>query len=226
MAGEWGDLISMDFENPQQDDQLQLSMPESGWSMGQSLGSADFQMPDFSQYVENLGGSAPDASLGNQGFNQTWYNPTQSYDSGGSQWYNPSTWGNSATTSPTAPPSIGGMGGSGSPIGGGDDDWKKELMKGGMGIGTSLAGAGIGALLKAGTQPSNQGPQQPQMAPASPLPLPPAPVGTYQMAPMEPLPGTKASPLISGGPKQVNMTQGLVNDRIKRGGSAGGFQMY
>lgn len=225
MAGEWGDLVSLDYEQPQQEDysNYSFSAPQSGWSFGQDLGSADFQMPDFSQYVPDMGTFETYST----GMPQSSYVSPSDYLSSPDAGNYSTTPGMSEMASPAQSiASVGQPGPGGSFAGNQEDDWKKMLMKGGMGIGTSLAGTGLSALLKSAMEPAQKGPEQAQMAPASPLPLPPTPVGTYQMAPMEPLPGTKASPLISGGPKQINMTQGLVNDRIKRGGSAGGFQMY
>lgn len=234
-----GDLVSFDYE-PQQDDQEQFqsfSMPQAGWSMGYDAnagGPSGGELGiDWNSFLPQSGGIAPDASLGNQPFEQTYNNPVQAYDSG-VNWKDPSTWMGGGTTTPTeSTPALGGMGGSGSPIGGGgggsqDDDWKKLLMKGGLGIGTSLAGTGLSALLSAGLTPSQpkaqtQGPMP--SAPASPLPTPPG--QSYQMAPFTPPPGPQWSPLLAGGPKQTQISQGLnVDERVKKGGSTGGLTIY
>lgn len=102
---------------------------------------------------------------------------------------------------------------------GGEDDWKKMLLKlgigGGIGALGSIGSAAIGAM-------GNKG--QPQQS--TPLPQPPA-SAIPQAAPMVPLPGTQASPLISGMPQSVQQSTGLqTQDRMRRGGSTGGLQLY
>lgn len=104
------------------------------------------------------------------------------------------------------------------------NDWLKQLMKGGFGLGV----AGIGALGSAlGNRGNTGGPQAPQQAAPSPLPQAPAPLAAPQAAPMIPLPGTQASPLISGRPQHVQQSLGIqTQDRMRRGGSTGGLQLY
>lgn len=101
----------------------------------------------------------------------------------------------------------------------GEDDWKKMLLKlgigGGIGALGSIGSAAIGAMgQKSQPQQSNPLPQ----APSSAIPT---------AAPMQPLPGTQASPLISGMPQSVQQSTGLqTQDRMRRGGSTGGLQLY
>ncbi len=100
-----------------------------------------------------------------------------------------------------------------------DDDWKKMLLKMGLGGGIGALGkvgaAAIGAMGDKGQ------PQQSQPMPQAPSQATPA------AAPLLPLPGTKASPLISGMPNQAQGSLGLqTQDRMRHGGSTGGFQLY
>lgn len=98
-----------------------------------------------------------------------------------------------------------------------EDDWKKMLMKMGLGAGVGLMGEAGKSLFGGG---SNQPKQQSQQS----QPLPQAPSSVIpQTAPMQPLPGTKASPLISGMPQSVQQSTGL---RMRQGGSTGGLQLY
>jgi hypothetical protein len=102
-----------------------------------------------------------------------------------------------------------------------DDDWKKMLLKMGLGAGTSALGtglsAGLSALMAPGPAKSSQMPQMPQ-APSSAIPA---------AAPLQSLPGTQASPLISGRPTGVQQSIGLqTQDRMRRGGSTGGLQLF
>ena len=73
------------------------------------------------------------------------------------------------------------------------------------GLGSMVAGPLVNAAMKAAFQPG-----QPKQRSTSPG-LPQAPAGgqAYQTAPLEPLPGTGASPLISGGPTSLRPSQGL-----------------
>lgn len=101
-----------------------------------------------------------------------------------------------------------------------EDDWKKMLLKlgigGGIGALGSMGSAAVGAMMQPG-QPKQQSSPLPQ-APSSAIP---------QTAPMTPLPGTQASPLISGMPTSVQQSTGLqTQDRMRRGGSTGGLQLY
>jgi hypothetical protein len=124
-----------------------------------------------------------------------------------------------ASVASTMPPTVGQPG----PGTQQDDDWKKMLMKGGMGIGASALGAGASALMQSLFQPAQP---KPQLAPSSPLPSSPA-GQQYQIAPFTPPPGAQWSPLLSGGPSSVQGSQGLdVNARMKKGGSTGGFTLY
>ena len=94
-----------------------------------------------------------------------------------------------------------------------DDEWKKILMKFGMG---SVAPALIGAAGRA-MSPTPQQQKSPSMSMAPAL--------AYKFAEPVPEPGTKASPLISGRPKQTTISQGL-EERMRRGGSTGGMALY
>lgn len=96
------------------------------------------------------------------------------------------------------------------------DDWKKVLLKGGINVGTGLATAGLGSLISGAMAPKQQTPGA-QFAPQSSATQTQVsqmnqPVGIPTAAPMLPLPGTQASPLISGFPTQVNMSTGLKVD--------------
>ncbi len=99
-----------------------------------------------------------------------------------------------------------------------DDDWKKMLMKMGIGVGVGALGEGAKALFSGSqNQPKQQSSPLPQ-APSSAIP---------QAAPLVPLPGTQASPLISGAPTSVQQSIGLqTQDRMRRGGNTGGLQLY
>lgn len=121
---------------------------------------------------------------------------------------------------PTQPPSTGlGTGSSGAQQAKVDqDDWRKLLIKGGIGVGTGLLGKAGEALFSGGGGKKQGGGSQ----------LPPPPSNAAPMAaPMEPLPGTKASPLISGQPMMAKGTSGLyAQNRMRQGGNTGGFQLY
>mgnify|MGYP001612765486 CR=1 FL=1 len=93
-----------------------------------------------------------------------------------------------------------------------EDEWKKLLMKFGMG---SVAPALISAAGRA------MSPTQQQKSSSMPM----SPAAAYQFVEPVPEPGTKASPLISGRPKQTNISQGL-EERVRRGGKTGGFSMF
>lgn len=98
-----------------------------------------------------------------------------------------------------------------------DERFKRDLWKMGLGAAGSIGAAGLSAGIRA-----LQGqPKAPRLIglPSSPAAQP------YQTAPLEPLPGTKASPLISGGPRSTTISQG-VEDRMRRGGRTGGMALY
>lgn len=107
------------------------------------------------------------------------------------------------------------------------DSWMKMLAKLGVQGAAGLGVGAIGSMMQPGAPKQQQPQATPQMAAPSPLPTPPSPVATPTAAPLQELPGTNASPLISGMPTQVQQSKGLnVQDRMRRGGSTGGLQLY
>lgn len=110
-----------------------------------------------------------------------------------------------------APPSVGQQG----PGGLKEDDWLNQLKKTGLGVGASVLAQGAGAGLQALMAPKQQQ-QRPQGMPQ------PSAGRQYTPEPLEPLPGTKASPLISGRPTQVRGSAGLKERRP----GYGGFSLY
>lgn len=254
MAGEWGDLISMDFE-PQDEQQdysnYSFEMPDAGWSFGQNLGGGmgvsdpmagySFEMPEAGWSMgQNLNALPTGGELG-----MDWgsimpevSNPISTSDairSAGTPAYT-STPGMSDLQDPaqsiasTMTPTVGQQGAQGG-LGQEDDIWKK-LMKSGLGLGVSALGTGISSLVNSAMQPSSKsGSNSPlvNQAPASATPASaPAPAGnSYQMPAYTPPPGAQWSPNISGQPTSVKLSPGLVTaDRMKKGGSTGGFSMY
>lgn len=88
----------------------------------------------------------------------------------------------------------------------------KMLAGLGMAVGPGLLDAGIKGFQSMGSSK----PKSPQAAPEG---------RAYQSPAPEPLPGTKSSPLLSGGPQKTTISQGL-EERMRRGGNTGGFSLY
>lgn len=117
-----------------------------------------------------------------------------------------------------AAPQIGGPGGSGG--GREEEGWLSRLAKAGLGMGVGAGTTVLGNVAQSALAPKQKAAAAPQ---AGALPLPQAPTTpTYQPEALEPLPGTKASPLISGRPTQVRGSAGLRERRP----AYGGFSMY
>lgn len=255
MAGEWGDLLSLDYAQPEED----LASWAQGGGMGAYAGGA---MPAYSGGYADLG-----AGLGANGGNYTgsdWYGDQGGFGGGFDlsklTYGTPEDYG--ASVAPQRPqtadilssrdmytpeqmkgdaqgnianpfakdvvsaPQTGQMGGSAAipqrPKAQ-DESWLKLLGKTGIQAAGGLATGLIGSALQGKPQQPNA--PAPVVAP-SPLPQAPSTAIPTQKE-MEPLPGTNASPLISGRPTKAIGSSGLnVEDRIKKGGTTGGFQLY
>lgn len=196
----------MEYYSPMEFDQYQ---PEFEANMQYDTGG--YQGSDYDAY--NTGGFGG----GNEGYQNwsDWFQPTQQPQFDSSLISEPQGeygWSPQLAQEPTAP-SVG-QPGAGGPQNQDEDMWKKLMRSaGGMGIGVlgSAAGAGIKALMA---------PKEKQQGGGG---LPPAPSPmTYKPEPLAALPGTKASPLISGRPTQVLGSQGLKERRP----TYGGFSMF
>lgn len=220
-----------------------LSMMPDDYSYVQPGGagqSFDWSMPSFAS-MPDFGGFQQYQGGGQQGGGQNFDFSNAQYQTMPQGWgaSTPQTYGQlPAQETPSIPvisnapqqtlaPNTGNAGGSGmasqNAAKSKDDDWFKLLAKGGIGLGT----AGLGALLSGmgggGKQMTPRESQQIQTQ----LPTPPQAQAAPVSPELIPLPGTQASPLISGRPMQTRQSTGLqVQDRMRRGGSTGGLQLY
>lgn len=123
-----------------------------------------------------------------------------------------------ASMGETAAPQMGGTGGSSRE----EESWLSRLAKAGLGMGVGAGTTVLGNVAQSALS-KPQSSNRSSVTPAAPQALPAAPTTpTYTPEALEPLPGTKASPLISGRPTSVKGSAGLK----ERKPSYGGFTMY
>jgi len=124
----------------------------------------------------------------------------------------------------TQAPQLGQMGGG--PGSKEEESWLSRLAKAGFGMGVGAGTTALGSMAQNALAPkekSSSPAAASQGAAATPTALPAAPTPlTYTPQALEPLPGTKASPLISGRPTTVKGSAGLKERRPQNGG----FTMY
>lgn len=122
--------------------------------------------------------------------------------------------------SESAAPSVG-QGGRG--VLANEDDWWSKIAKAGMGMAVGAGTSALGSLANKAISGSGSERPQPTAAPAAAVaPLTAPAAQQYTPEALEPRPGTKASPLISGRPTGVRGSSGLK----ERKPSYGGFSMY
>ncbi len=119
-----------------------------------------------------------------------------------------------------------GSGPTGGPGGREEESWLSRLAKAGFGMGVGAGTTVLGSVAQNALAPkekSSSPAAASQGVAATPTALPAAPTPlTYTPEALEPLPGTKASPLISGRPTTVKGSAGLKERRPQNGG----FTLY